>query len=188
MDTMTFIAAMTKALAWPVAAVILGLIFRRPLGGLLTGVKLRRIKKGDFLADFEAGVQEIRAELPAEAQGSPLLSTTQISEESERLIDVAPVAAILQAWNEIEGRVEAAAVQAGLAHRVFPDALRALVEKGMIQHAVRDSIVGLRNMRNLAVHGPSERLTPRQAREFVTMAEAVMWSMEENLKRASTHS
>ena len=35
----------------------------------------------------------------------------------------------------------------------------------VIQSSVGDSVLGLRNMRNLAVHAPTDRLTPKHARE-----------------------
>ncbi|MFZ3214392.1 MAG: hypothetical protein WA188_23035 [Terriglobales bacterium] len=185
MDTKTFIAEITKALAWPVGLITLGLIFRAHVGGLLEGMRLRRIKKGEWSADFEAGAQEVRADLPEASQTAtrPAVVPGLLNEETEHLIDVAPAAAISQTWNQLEGLVAAAAMRAGIAAKLLPEVLRALVDKGAIQSSVRDSILGLRNMRNLAVHAPGERVTPRQAREFVTMAEAVMWSLEQNLRK-----
>jgi hypothetical protein len=189
MDTMTFVSEMTKALAWPFAAVSLGLIFKGQLARLLDGVKLRRIKKGDWLADFETQAQEVRSDLPS---FSPHLADARnpsatLPEDIERLISVAPVEAVLRTWNEIERKVIAAMSRAGVVQGRFPEVLRALVDKGFIEEATRDSILGLRNMRNLAVHAPVDRLNPTQAREFITMAEAVLWSMEDNLKKATKH-
>lgn len=184
MDRMTFIAEMTKALAWPAALIALGLIFRARLSSLLEGVRLRRIKRGEWLADFETVAQEVRAELPAPAQTASRPHALELlDEETERLIEIAPAAAISQTWNQLEARVASAAARAGVARKLFPETIRALVDKGMVQPAVGDSILGLRTMRNLAVHAPPERLTPKQAREFITMAEAAMWSLEQNLEK-----
>jgi hypothetical protein len=123
------------------------LILRSHLSGPLEGVKLRRIKKGEWLADFETVAQEIRAELPNQAQ-SPMDAAvgTEVpfEEETERLADAAPAAAVSLVWNQLEGRVAAAAVRAGVTQKRLPEVLRALVDKGIIQSGVRDSVLGLR--------------------------------------------
>lgn len=176
---------MTKALAWPLALVVLGLIFRSHLSGLLEGVRLRRVKKGEWLADFETVAQEVRAELPSQGQvpGQAGRSETSLIDENERLLDVAPAAAVSQAWNQLEDRVTAVANSAGIAQKRLPELLRTLVEKGVIKPSVSDSILGLRNMRNLAVHAPPDRLSATQAREFLTMVEAIIWTLQQDLKR-----
>jgi len=184
-STLTFISEMTKALAWPLALVVLGLIFRSHLSGLLEGVRLRRVQKGEWLADFETVAQEVRAELPGQGQvlGQARDSEVSLIEENERLLDVAPTAAVSQAWNQLEDRLTSVASSAGIAQKRLPELLRTLVEKGVIKPSVSDSILGLRNMRNLAVHAPPDRLSTTQAREFLTMVEAIIWTLQQNLKQ-----
>jgi hypothetical protein len=180
-NILSFIAEMTKALAWPIAITILGLLFRSHLSGLLEGVKLRRLKKGEWLADFETVAQEIRADLSIQVPAEETEAAARLPEETEDLAEIAPAAAVSQVWNQLEERVAAVAARAGITQKHLPELLRSLVEKGVIQSSVRDSVLGLRNMRNLAVHAPPDRLTPKQAREFITMAEAIIWILEKNL-------
>jgi hypothetical protein len=101
-----------------------------------------------------------------------------LNEETERLVDISPAAAIAQVWNQLEDRVAAIAVQAGLTQKMLPKVLHALVDRNLIQPTTADSILGLRNMRNLAVHAPPKRLTAEQARDFITMVEAIVWTLE----------
>jgi Domain of unknown function (DUF4145) len=108
-----------------------------------------------------------------------------LNEETERLVDISPSAAIAQGWNQLEDRVAAIAAQVGLTQKLLPEVLRALVDSRMIQPTTADSILGLRNMRNLAVHAPPKRLTAEQARDFITMVDATVWALEQNLKSAS---
>jgi len=182
-NTLTFIAEMTKALAWPIALVVLGLVFKQHFGGLLEGVKLRRVQKGEWLADFETVAQEVRAELPSPGRSTSETVHTEspLADETKRLIDLAPSAAVSQAWNQLEDRVIAAAASTGITQTRLPEILRAMVNKGLIKPSVSDSILGLRNMRNLAVHAPSDRLTQSQASEFVIMVEAIMWTLQRSL-------
>jgi Domain of unknown function (DUF4145) len=176
---------MTKALAWPATVILVCLIFRRHVGGLLKGMQLRRITRGSWSADFEVAAREVRAELPSLAQGLPMMTISgQLDGDIEQLVDIAPGAAISQAWNRLEQRVADIAAQADVTQKLLPESLRALVERGIVQPSVSDSVLGLRNMRNLAVHAPTKQVTPEQAREFVTMVEAIMWSLDQNLKKA----
>ena len=183
MSTLTFIAEMTKALAWPTAIVVLSLIFRRHFSGLLEGVKLRRVQKGEWLADFETVAQEVRAELPSEGRttGETVQTQSPLSDETKRLVELAPTAAVSQAWNQLEDRVIAVAANAGIKQSRLPEVLRAMVDKGVIKPSVSDSVLGLRNMRNLAVHAPSDRLTQSQAQEYLVMVEAIMWTLQRSL-------
>jgi hypothetical protein len=189
-NTLTFIAEMTKALAWPTAIVVLSLIFRQHFGGLLEGVKLHRVQKGEWLADFETVAQEVRAELPGQGRIPSESAHTEspLAGETKRLIDLAPAAAVSQAWNQLEDRVIAAATSTGITQTRLPEVLRAMVDKGIIKPSVSDSILGLRNMRNLAVHAPADRLTQSQAREFVIMVEAIMWTLQQSLDRPAAAS
>jgi hypothetical protein len=184
-DVRAFIAEMAKALAWPAAVVLIALIFKRTIRGLLEGVRLRQIKKGEWSADFETAAREVRAELPGFPQRVPLPDETWgLDAKTAHLADADPTAAIAQEWNKLEGRVNAIAAQEGIQQQSFPEVLRALVEKGAVQSATTDAILGLRNMRNLAVHAPPDKLTAGQALEFIMMADATTWSLEQNLKKA----
>ena len=186
MDVMTFIAEMTKALAWPIALIVVCLMFRPTIRGLLQGIRLRRIGRGQWSADFDEAAREVRADLPSHPENtSKPFTAGSLNEEAERLVDVSPAAAIAEAWKQLEDRVAAVAAQAGLTQKLLPEVLRALVDKDWVQPTTADSILGLRNMRNLAVHAPPRRLTAEQARDFMTLAEASAWALEQNLKKAS---
>jgi hypothetical protein len=175
MDWKTFIAEMSKALAWPLALIVVSFIFKRSILGLLEGMRLSRITKGNWSADFAAAAKEVRAELPTPVQNT--LKPATVDQLSEELVDIAPAAAISQAWNQLETCVAGIAADSNVNQKLLPEVLRALVNKGVIQPSAADSILGLRNMRNLAVHAPPNRLTSEQAREFITMAEAIMWTL-----------
>lgn len=51
MDWLTFISKLVDSLAWPVAGVLLGLIFRKKLLDLIP--LLRKVKAGPLEAEFE---------------------------------------------------------------------------------------------------------------------------------------
>jgi hypothetical protein len=172
---------MTQALAWPMAVVVLGVLYRKSLQSILDGVRLRQFKKGDWEANFEIGRQEVRAltfeTTHGQAPESPHLK------EIESLARTSPDGAILSAWKEVETEVMMLADRAGIKGRSFPDILNALQARGAIETSTKDSIIGLRNLRNLAVHSPPREITTERAQEFATMANAAVWSMKQNFRR-----
>jgi len=175
-----FVAKMTESLAWPIAVVALGIIYRNSLQSLLEGVRLRQFKKGDWEANFEIGREEVRA-FTSEKTLTNLPESPQLK-ELESLARTSPDSAILSAWKELETEVMRLARRAGVSERSFLGTLNTLREKGMIESSTRDSILGLRNLRNLAVHAPPREMTTERAQEFATMTSAAIWSMHQNFK------
>ena len=80
MSMLQFIDSMTGRLAWPLAAMVLGLIFRRSLSGLLERVRKLRYREAEAeleaLAEAERGLQNAAAEavkpLPDSSDGERL--------------------------------------------------------------------------------------------------------------------
>ncbi|MFI8619265.1 hypothetical protein ACIGHN_27610 [Acidovorax sp. NPDC077693] len=58
MDLLTFISRVVDSLAWPVAAIVLGLIFRKKLLDLIPN--LRKFKAGPLEAEFELAAKHAR--------------------------------------------------------------------------------------------------------------------------------
>lgn len=89
-NALQFIDSMTGRLAWPLAAVLLGLVFRRPLTELLD--RIRRLKWGEKEAelavalaatqDVEEAVEEAAKPLPADSE----VGSRQNRERIERLV------------------------------------------------------------------------------------------------------
>lgn len=180
MDVTTFVVEMTKALAWPVAAIWLSHLFRRPVVQLVEGMRLRRISRGEWSADFEAQASEVRAELPHPSGNvAYTAAASQLEIKIHDLVEDEPTAAIVQAWRQLEDRVTVVAEQNGVREKRLPEILSALVGQSVIPPSTRHAILGLRSMRNLAVHAPPGRMTTQKAREFITMVEAIMWTLQQ---------
>lgn len=184
MDTPTFIVEMTKALAWPGVASLLLLLYRKQVGGILSGVKLRRIGQGTFKAEFETIADAVRGELPSkisapEKNVKPALEFVK----EEGLLGTSPQSSILSAWEKAEGIVNAISAREKIRKANFPETLEALSTVGLISKEIRESLLGLQKLRNLAVHGPKEKVTAKEAREFLALARAAVSGLEDNLKK-----
>jgi hypothetical protein len=81
--TLAFIDAMTGRLAWPLAAIVLGLIFRRSLTGLLGRVRKLRYREAEAelaeLAEATQGVQDA-----VEEAAKPLPEDAEEGEQESR--------------------------------------------------------------------------------------------------------
>ena len=75
-------------------------------------------------------------------------------------------------------------VRVGVNKANLTEALELLTKRGLIKVETRDSVLGLQKLRNLSIHGTPGRVTSKEAREYVVMAEAAMWSLENNLKKS----
>lgn len=100
MDGLTFIAEVVKALAWPVAAVVLGLLFRGEIRALLAKLKKGKVGPAEF--EFEQAVAALKQEVPTPSSSPvPALSSASIE-----LARSEPRAAILNAWLEVQAETE----------------------------------------------------------------------------------
>lgn len=184
MDAGTLTVEILKAAAWPVATLLLALMFRAPVTNLFQGLRLRRLKRGDWEADFQETSAEVRREIaalasPATGTGGP---TPLVIDDSDLSTGAPAVAAVARAWNQIEALIENTAREAGVTGATFPEKLRALAEKGFLDPSTVDAVNGLRIMRNLAVHSP-EPLAQEKAWEFIEMANGVAFAISMNLKK-----
>ena len=182
MDTLALIAEIVKAVAWPLAAVVLALLFRKPVINLISGLKLRAIKSKGVEVEFSEGIDELKKNVPAVPPTAT--ATHEVTAKLDVSVAASPIEAILRAWNDVEGLLVASVAQ-GLVPSgfVMPDVLQSLVEKGIIRQSTCDSVIGLYHLRNLAAHAPDERIPPLKAREFVTMAGATKWALEQDFKK-----
>lgn len=177
MDTLTFISEMAKALAWPLAVVIILLIVRKPLINLIPF--LQRLKYKDLELDFGRKVQELAAkatgELPSSEGARPNL--TQIAY-------ISPRAAVLEAWLELE----AVAMDASKRHNLSltsremrsPLELGQALEKAGIMDGRKLEIYHrLRNLRNAAAHATEFAFDPEVAIEYADLASRLVKHIQE---------
>jgi hypothetical protein len=180
-DTPTFIAEMTKALAWPLVVAFIALLARKPVGVLLAGLRLQKAKGAGWEFEFsklEASVQERVAELPAPKTGAPVLPSQVVSGSGDGLADM------LSAWVDLERRVIDAARERNLSARNFVTALGELSEARAITAATAHALRGLQAMRNLAVHAPDDKKLAERVPHFLSMSQAMRWSLEQDLEKS----
>ena len=113
MDWLMFVSKLTDSLAWPLVALVLGLVFRKKLLDLIPAI--RKFKVGPLEAEFELAAKAIRvsaAEVSAKSKqtkdGEPEAQREEGRKEIvESLLSARndPAGMILEGWSNVDGEL-----------------------------------------------------------------------------------
>lgn len=175
MSTLAFIAELVKALAWPVATIVIAVIFYKQISALLSRVRKGRIGPAEF--EFEQGVQELAKQTPVQLQQVPVSSPTA------SLATTNPRAAILQAWVGVESAIQRLAYHRHLPAPSVPPTplsiIRAVERDGALQ---ADDIALFNELRVLRVRATDDvAFSPsaESAIKYVQLAQGLKARIEE---------
>lgn len=173
MDALTFIVEMTKAAAWPLAAIAVALIFRRQLSSLLQAIKKGKLGPAEF--EFERGVQEVER-LAVELPLPPAINDTRLEAFAN------PRRAILEAWLELENRAINLATKRGIAPpQVLRHAnayLQAIRAVGLLSPEHLEALKDLQALRNVAAHAADFEPGPAAVLGYVQLAKRLGQEMD----------
>ena len=180
---MEFIAAMTKALAWPVAVVAVAVLFREQLRRLLSTGPARRMKAGPIEIEWDRTVAEAQVELdqPGVPPALPASTAGPVSVELVEVAQRSPTAAVMEAHAVIERELR----ELLTANGVPDDQLRAGasglarlgVQRGAVTEETLRAVEGLSVLRNLAAHGRAGDVTTERAIDYLALADAVLYAI-----------
>jgi hypothetical protein len=177
-------AEFISSISWPLAALIIALLFRRPLSDALRSAS-GALSAGPFRLEWKRRAEAVEADLGR----APSISRGEIGGAAGRLDEVAevsPTGAIVEAFGQIEAALRSLLEQEGAEDLDRPWSVRRLAEvareRGLITPETEDAIEGLSVMRNLAAHGGQEDLSPQRAHEFVALSQGVLYAISANAK------
>jgi hypothetical protein len=184
---LAFIASLVQSLAWPAGVVALGIVFRRPIS-IALGRGIRRLRIGPVEAEFDHQIAEVRQELRQEARRDPEPTAAKIPDldslvpsNLNRLVDASPEAAVTSAYAQIEARLAELLDEAGApTHSAAggPALARLARRHELISDETLSAVEGLSVMRNLAVHSTGGEIGRQRAREYLALADAVLYSLQ----------
>lgn len=176
MDTFTFIAEIIKAVAWPAAAIVIAVLFRKQLRAMLERIRKGKLGPAEF--EFE---QEVRA--LAEQAPDPLPSPTHTSTPTVSLATSNPRAAILEAWLRVESSAQRLAyynhVPPPSTPRTTTNILRSLEKNGLLTFEDVALFNDLRALRNQAVHDSDFNPSAESAIQFVQLADTLKQRLDQ---------
>ena len=174
-----FVERLVTGVAWPVAAVVVAMVFRTEVKNLLKRLKAFK------LSGAELGFSELLDEASREAATlSTPSSPVSMIEIDEHTIPKHPHFAVIEAWRSIESEV-AQLIQL-LDPRIKQHeingfrSLRLLRQAEIVPSDVITLMEDLRRVRNAAVHDSEPEITKGQAIEYLSLASRV----EEALRHA----
>lgn len=187
MDWLTFLSKIVESLAWPSVPIAVLLIIRKELPTIAKS--LRRFKYKDIELEFGESAKAIASEtkeaLPELTDDVLLLSESKTKAEArlEAIAEIAPRAAILEAWLLVEAAAADVIQKKNLGSvSAYPGPLRLRenLQKGHIltnrQLAVFEQ---LRKLRNDAVHVPDAQFTKEAATSYIQPAIAMSAFLEQ---------
>jgi hypothetical protein len=177
-------AEFISSIAWPLVALVIALLFRRPLSDAL-GSASGALSAGPFRLEWKRRAEAIEADLGK----PPSISKGQIGGAEGRLDEIAqvsPAAAVVEAFGQIEVALRALLEEHGVENLDRLWSVQRLAagarENGLITAETEDAIEDLSVMRNLAAHGGQKDLSPQRAHEFVALSQGVLYAITTNAK------
>lgn len=195
MDWLQFGASVIHSVAWPIATIVLGLIYRKPLAALIPLLRHARYKGLEF--DFGREVAALgqdtsqlkvslaiapaRIEAPA-APPTPSDKTLALLDEAESLSGTFPEPAVLVAWQAVETELRDAAEREGIAEQELRRGslmllISELAKRKVLTPQSVEFLNRMRNLRNVAAHHNGVQVTSDDAREFTAIARDVVGAL-----------
>jgi len=161
-------ASIVESVAWPVSALVLGVLFRAELKGLLrrlTSMKLPGGTAATFATDLDRGevyVERAKRDLPKEVLARRFELETAARDKAadgsapdEGRADDGPAARVIVAWTQFERDVVAlykSVLPKGTA-RTTRTAVKDLVTAGVLSPDFAQAFYALQDLRNRVAHG-----------------------------------
>lgn len=188
MDSLTFVAEIVKALAWPITVIVAVCLLRRPIVALVPYT--RSLKYKDLLIEFGREIGELRDQAARELPPAPI-RTTPVPSAEDRLLSLAtvsPNAAILEAWQVVERaslsllRARQVEIDASIPAR-YKRIERLLDSSGLVDRKKIKIFSDLRQLRNRIAHAHGVEATSGQALEFIEVSLALAKYLEERTQQ-----
>ncbi|HAS6506061.1 hypothetical protein O4N82_10815 [Vibrio parahaemolyticus] len=172
---MEHIVEIIKALAWPVAIVWLGYMFRNEVRSLIG--RLTALKHGDTEISFNRSLEKVEqkaSEISQPQESSHESTPEELSQKEQlyRLAEISPRAAIVEAWTLIETAAVKSDLTTGVAFkRTTPKLiLEHLASTGNFSPKSIEVINSLRQLRNKASHLPDFAISQEEAERYLDLA------------------
>lgn len=174
MSVLEFIAALIAALAWPLGLIVVVLVLRSHIPGFLKS--LRRLK----LSGFEVELERTRVDIETAVAAADMLPADRENEPSAQVALGDPTTTIIREHRRLEDelrqRLKAAKVE-GFENKSANQLVALGVSNGIFTEASAEAVRGVSVLRNLAAHGPADRVAHNEAAEYVALVDATMFSL-----------
>lgn len=188
MDRLTFISKMTEALAWPLVALIIVLVFKRRLLALVPSLRKLSLP-GGVEAEFESKLERLEIEpnpLAVESEladpGVTVAPTATTAPVDAMALRANPTGVVMEKWKEVEAAARNIILRSTDVNRLFVSAMNSLqigreLRRGNLLTLEQiEWFNELRALRNLAAHS-QETIPAEQVERYVALADQFIRSI-----------
>jgi hypothetical protein len=169
---------MTSALAWPIATVVVCLIFYKQISNFLRTAKRIKGMGVEFerdLSELQMKAAEITAQARTNSNQERLPENGNLLEQARSIANISPSAAISFVWTSIEHQLRETTVRFlgkdnQLIHRFSINQINALEKADIINSSIAEILHRMREMRNKVTH-KADSIDSVSANEAVSFAE-----------------
>ena len=190
MSGLQFIVEFVKALAWPVAIVVIVVFLRRPIVDILMQLAsgLRRLRAGQGDAEFDRIAGQAKAELTATVSaGGQNVAAVPVLLRFAAVADDDPAAAISQSFGSVEAALRDLLGSSGKLVPVGtgdPTAIaRFARDQGLVPESIVRAVDAVVTLRNSAAADP-QRVTKDQAVKFLGLVDALLFAIGTQRERS----
>ena len=195
MDWLSFFAKIIESTAWPIAVVILLVIFRHPFSKVF--LTLTNLKYKDLSIDFKRELGELelatkRVEIERKNKDGadhneimPVVKIRNREDEIEQVASISPRAAIPLAWSMVEETLFNTVVRLAISpdyppHNSALKNMECLREYGDMDNETYEALNRMRILRNETVHGRynEKSITSMEALEYFGLAQKMVAKLE----------
>lgn len=182
MDWLTFISKLIDSLAWPVAGVVLGLIFRKKLTELIP--LLRKVKAGPLEAEFEIATKQVLANTAELATKGRKPNAPQAEDKTSLEVTASkllaarsePTATIIEGWSTLDDELHKLGRQTGIVVDPLQSELkvyREIMNSDVLPVETKQLVQDLRQLRNQVAHAKVIP-TPESAQDYLVSVQRVV--------------
>lgn len=175
---MEYFIKFIDSVIWPVTVLIILLIMKKPIASLLPFIESLKYK--DFEIKFRKELEDAKAE--AYEAGMDLQTSSGEKEEINRLVDLAPSAAIIESWRDLElsakDKINELVKDTKELSSARRHPLTHLELSGALIPSTARTVRNLYNLRNQVAHSRALNITKEDALEYVTLAKVISKQIE----------
>ncbi len=177
MSTLEFIAELSRAFAWPMAAVVVALLFKGQIKALFARAKGSLIF-GPVSATWDDQFQEVTSDASKVIDSTPPRSFEGgMIDDLMNLYKQFPEAAIVLAYKRVEQAIFDKLGRDFGSRPLGSKLAKVALEQGLVTEETARAIDGLRNLRNLAAHGTADELGAERVLDYLVLVDAVLYAI-----------
>jgi hypothetical protein len=159
MDWLEFVSSVVKSAIWPAVVVSMALLFKTSIISALR--QIRHLKAPGIEADFGDNLADVEKQTEAVLDAAGVPNDEIIANPSQRVTND-PSGTIIRAWQNVSAQIASLSFAVDgdkVSSRNPVDRVRRLSDAGIVDPRIRETILELRQLRDLVAHGkhnPSE--------------------------------